>query len=88
MDNAKRHSERTKHIKLRFFFIKQYVDDGEFAITHCPTDLMVADVLTKPLHGEKFKDLRAKLLGYEQPWRSALDDMAGPKVIKTTLHQA
>ena len=67
LDNGKSHSDRTKHIKLRYFFIKQYVDDGEFAITHCPTDLMVADVLTKPLHGEKFKILRAKLLGYEQP---------------------
>jgi hypothetical protein len=34
-------------------------------LIHCPTDIIVADILTKPLHGEVFKGLRAKLLGYQ-----------------------
>ena len=63
--NGKSCSDRTKHIKLRYFFIKQYIDSGEFDVTHCPTEMMVADILTKPLQGKQFKTLRDKLLGYK-----------------------
>ena len=63
--NGRSLSDRTKHIKLRYFFVKQYIDDGEFEIVYCPTDQQIADVLTKPLQGETFKRLRARLLGYK-----------------------
>jgi len=66
--NGKSCSDRTKHIKLRYFFIKQYIDSGEFEITHCPTEMMVADILTKPLQGKLFKTLRDKILGYEKEY--------------------
>ena len=46
--NGKSCSDHTEHIKLRYFFIKQYVDSGEFEVTHCPTEMMVADILSKP----------------------------------------
>jgi hypothetical protein len=62
--NGRSNSDRTKHIRLRYFFIKQYLDSGEFELVHCPTDIMIADILTKPLHGETFKRIRAMLLGY------------------------
>jgi len=63
--NGRSNSDRTKHIRLRYFFIKQYLDSGEFELVHCPTDIMVADILTKPLHGETFKRIRGLLLGYD-----------------------
>ena len=62
-ENGRSNSDRTKHIKIRYFFIKQFLDSGEFEMVHCPTDLMVADILTKPLQGEAFKRLRDYLLG-------------------------
>ena len=62
-ENGRSNSDRTKHIKLRYFFIKQYLDSGEFELVHCPTDMMIADILTKPLQGETFKRLRDLLLG-------------------------
>ena len=37
-------------------------------IRYCPTDEMVADVLTKPIQGEKFTILARKLLGYYRHW--------------------
>jgi len=55
-------SEKSKHIKIRYFFIKQHVDDGEIQIVHMPTDDMLADLLTKPLQGTKFRDLRRRLM--------------------------
>jgi hypothetical protein len=61
--NGRSNSDRTRHIKLRYFFIKQYLDSGEFVLLHCPTDLMIADILTKPLQGEAFLRLRDLLLG-------------------------
>jgi hypothetical protein len=54
---------RTKHIKIRNFFIKELIDGGEVVVLHMPTDDMVADVLTKPLQGAKFETLSDRLVG-------------------------
>jgi hypothetical protein len=64
-NNGKSISNRTRHIKVRYFFVKQYLDNGEFRLEHCPTKEMIADILTKPLQGELFLELRDLLLGYE-----------------------
>ena len=56
-------SARTRHVKIRYFFIKERIDDGEIAIKYLPTELMVADILTKPLQGEQFVKLRDELMG-------------------------
>ena len=42
-------SKRMKHIKAKYFLIKDYYDYGEIDLGYCPTDVMWADVLTKPL---------------------------------------
>ena len=49
--------EEDKHIKAKFFFIKDKVDNGEMQIIDCPTEQMWADVLTKPLQGIAFKQM-------------------------------
>jgi hypothetical protein len=67
MKNGRSNSARTGHIKLRYFFVKQYIDDGSIILEHCPTDEMIADILTKPLQGSHFEYLRSYLLGYETP---------------------
>jgi hypothetical protein len=63
-ENGKSNSDRTKHIQVRFFFVKQYLDDKVMKISHCPTKEMIADICTKPIQGEQFKILRDMLLGY------------------------
>jgi hypothetical protein len=59
-------SDRTRHIKIRYYFVNQFIENGEMKIKYCPTDEMVADVLTKPLQGDKFTTLARKLLGYDR----------------------
>ena len=57
---------RTKHIDLHFHFIHEIVTDGIIAITYCPTQTMVVDILTKLLNcgkmGEHTGSLRLLLL--------------------------
>ncbi len=63
--------KRTKHIKAKFFFIKDRVDKGEIKVMDCPTKVMWADVLTKPLQGMVFQTMRAEIMNcpvnYEDP---------------------
>jgi len=54
-------SKRTKHIKAKYFLIKDYYDAEEVDIRFCPTDEMWADVLTKPLQRQKFRVMQAFL---------------------------
>ena len=56
-------SERTRHVKIRYFFIKHYIDANEIKIEYLPTGEMVADLLTKPLHGALFLTFRGLITG-------------------------
>ena len=47
-------SKKTKHIKAKFFFIKDKVDSGEIKVKDCPTNVMWADCQSKPLQGKLF----------------------------------
>jgi hypothetical protein len=44
-------SKQTKHIKAKYFLIKDYYKSGEIDLRYCPTDVKWADVPTKPLQG-------------------------------------
>jgi hypothetical protein len=57
-------SDKTRHISIRYFFVKDRISNGEVRIKHLGTDRMIADILTKPLLGETFERLRDLLLGY------------------------
>jgi hypothetical protein len=39
-------SKCTKHIKCRYFFIRDKIKDGDLAVQYFPTEIMWADVLT------------------------------------------
>ena len=44
-----KHHSRTKHIDVQHHFIREKLEDGEVSLWYCPTEDMVADVLTKAL---------------------------------------
>ena len=56
--NGKPTSNRTKHISLRHFALKDLVDAGDISLVWVSTKLMLADILTKPLVGKQFINLR------------------------------
>jgi hypothetical protein len=56
--------KRAKHIKVRFFWLKELIDQEMLELIYTPTDELVADILTKPLVGWKFQYLLYKLIGW------------------------
>ena len=55
--NAKYHN-RTKHIDICHHFVHKRVVSNEISITYCPTEDMVADIMTKGLPRHTFEKLR------------------------------
>lgn len=49
---------RAKHISIKYHFIREQVNDGTVTLKYCPTQDMVADMLTKGLHRDQFAKLR------------------------------
>jgi hypothetical protein len=56
------HHSRSKHIDVRYFFIKEAYEDNVIEPKYLNTERMPADVLTKPLHKPKHS-ICVKLLG-------------------------
>ncbi len=54
--------KKTKHVKAKFFFIQDWVDDGEIKAIDCLAEEMWADLLTKPLQGIAFQTMKAQLM--------------------------
>jgi len=49
---------RTKHIDIRYHFVREAVQERFVELKYCSSRNMIADLLTKPLSGEQFKRLR------------------------------
>ena len=55
--------EKSRHISIRYFFIKDVLKRENIELVHCPTERMIADFYTKPLQGSLFRKLRDILMG-------------------------
>jgi hypothetical protein len=74
----------SRHINIRYFFIKDQVDAGHLEIVHCPTEEMLADYFTKALQGKLFHKFRAVIMGWvhistlkSDPWPSSPKERVG-----------
>ena len=54
---------RSKFINRKYFGIYQHLQDGDAILTHLGTESMIADVLTKAIVGEKFRNFTISLMG-------------------------
>ena len=58
-------SQKTRHIDIRYFWMKDRIKTEGLALVHYPTEIMLADFFTKPLQGSLFKKFRDVLMGYK-----------------------
>jgi hypothetical protein len=58
-------TKRSRHMDIRYFFIKDQVESKRVRIEHCPTADMVADYFTKPLQGAPFRKLRDLIMNID-----------------------
>ncbi len=63
---------RTKHIDIRFHFVRDVEGRGEISLAYCPTDDMTADILTKALPRWKVVQ-HALALGLGRPCGGVLE---------------
>ena len=76
-------SQKTRHINVRYFFIKDKVDQGDIEIVYCPTGDMLADFFTKPLQGNQFIAFRERILGLS--YAKIQEGVAGPVNTRTVI---
>ena len=55
----------SRHNSIRYFFVKDRLDKGEFRLKYCPTGIMIADYFTKPLQGAFFVKFIAVIMAWE-----------------------
>ena len=53
--------EKSKHIEIRYFYIRDMVQKGAIKLQYVSTDEQVVGVLTKPLSQVKFEYFHEKL---------------------------
>jgi hypothetical protein len=58
--NNKFHA-RTKHIDIRYHFVRAHIQNGTFELRYCPTEDNVADAFTKPLPRPRLQKLRTMM---------------------------
>ena len=68
--------QKSRHIDIRYFFIKDRVESGEIKVVYCPTEEMLADFFTKPLQGNLFRKFREVIMG-----RAHIDTLQKPKSV-------
>ena len=62
--NPKFHG-RAKHIDIKYHFIREQVQNGRVELEYCPTEKMIADILTKGLPQDQFKRFR-NMMGVQE----------------------
>jgi protease II len=66
VDRGRSGAERTRHINIRYYWLKERVSKGEATVKHLRTELMYANKMTKPLQEAQFISEREALTGWER----------------------
>jgi hypothetical protein len=59
--NDAKFSDRTKHVDIKFFRVREEVKRNHIKVAYCHTSKMIADIFTKPLGKNVFQTIRNQL---------------------------
>nr|GEY81772.1 copia protein [Tanacetum cinerariifolium] len=96
--NTVQHS-RTKHIAIRYYFVKEHVEKGTIELYFVKTDYQLADIFTKALPADCFNYLVCRLASSESrppmlnkenyvPWSSRLLRYAKSRPNRKLIHNS
>ncbi len=55
--------KRSRALNIRYFFLTDQIEKKNLKVDYCPTDVMLADFMSKPLQGEKFRQFERDIMG-------------------------
>ena len=55
---------RSKHIDIRYHFVRERVASNEVKLNHCASEDNLADIFTKPLPRPLFEKLRNQIMSH------------------------
>jgi hypothetical protein len=81
-------SKRTKHLDIRYFYVRDLLERGIISLEHCSSDIMIADFFTKPIQGQKFQIFRDIIMNQHHKssvlqYRSVLDNKENSNIVMT-----
>ena len=82
--------QKSRHVNVRYFFVKDIIKQNQISVEYCPTDLMVADFFTKPLQGGLFRKFKAVIMGHmpmSSLQRPVSKDHVGNNICEQTQQQ-
>jgi hypothetical protein len=59
--------QRVRHFAMRYHFVREQLSTGDYILVYCPTKLMLADILTKPMDERTHNFLRDIAMGHRYP---------------------
>ena len=60
--------KRTRHINIRYFFVTDRIQANKMKVEYCPTEMMIADIYTKPLQGKLFRLFQNLILNLREEY--------------------
>ena len=72
-----------RHIYIRYFFVKDWVDSNNMSITYCSTEHTIADLYTKNLQEALFVKFREVIIG----WKYIDNLQMGPPSTKESVEK-
>ena len=59
--NTPQEFKRTRHIQVKYHFIRSLVKEGKIKLEFCPTKDQLADIFTKGVNGPRLKEIHVDL---------------------------
>ena len=73
------HRPRTKHVDISYHATRDHVRRGKIKLVYCNTNEMIADGLTKPLTGKKFKTFAEQLYARTSSFQGRVSHIPHPR---------
>jgi hypothetical protein len=87
MTNISSTSNRTKHVDIRYHFVREYIEDGEIKVVFVKSENNIADVFTKNVGSEVYVRHSSKFMSDLRNDLSPYHDRKGVKIMSFKVRE-